>query len=99
MPAHLFAHQLANGVIPRLGWSDAEDGVICHQCDFSGCTNPAHMQVGTNATNRFEYLTRRRDVTSPLADVRAGPARHEHTATIEMRIRVAELAGIPLTIW
>ena len=24
---------------------------ICHQCDFAGCTNPAHMRLGTNATN------------------------------------------------
>jgi hypothetical protein len=54
--AHLFADQLAHGVIPRLGWSDTEDAVICHQCDFAGCTNPKHMRLGTNATNRFEYF-------------------------------------------
>ena len=38
VPAHLFAYQLAHGVIPRLGWSGAEDAVICHQCDFAGAT-------------------------------------------------------------
>lgn len=50
VPAHLFAYQLAYGVIPRLGWSGAEDAMICHQCDFAGCTNPAHMRLGTNLT-------------------------------------------------
>jgi hypothetical protein len=58
VPAHLFAYQLSYGVIPRLGWTNTGDAVICHQCDFAGCTNPAHMRLGTNATNRFEYLTR-----------------------------------------
>ena len=68
--------------------------MITHQCDFAGCTNPAHMRLGTNATNRFEYLTRRGNLANPLADVRgaagrtraiatairAGPANHEDAA-------------------
>ena len=74
--------------------------MISHQCDFAGCTNPAHMRLGTNATNRFEYLTRRRNLANPLADVRgaAGRARaiaaairaglelREDAASIENRI-------------
>lgn len=32
-PAHLFAYQLEYGVIPRLGWSGADDAVLCHQCE------------------------------------------------------------------
>jgi HNH endonuclease len=113
VPAHLFAYQLAYGVIPRLGWSSAEDAVICHQCDFAGCTNPAHMRLGTNATNRFEYVTRRRKPANPLADVRGaagrtraiaatirtGLANHEDAASIERRILNAEAAGLPLTLW
>jgi hypothetical protein len=113
VPAHLFAYQLTYGVIPRLGWSSAEDAVICHRCDFAGCVNPAHMRLGTNATNRLDYLTRRRNLANPLADVRgaagrtraiaavirAGLARHEDAASIETRIQDAELAGIPLTLW
>jgi hypothetical protein len=113
VPAHLFAYQLTYGVIPRLGWSSAEDAVICHQCDFAGCVNPAHLRLGTNATNRLEYLTRRRNLANPLADVRgaagrtraiaavirAGLTRLEVAASIETRIRDAELAGIPLTLW
>jgi hypothetical protein len=113
VPAHLFAYQLAHGVIPRLGWSSAEDAVISHQCDFAGCTNPTHMRLGTNATNRIEYLTRRRNLANPLADVRgaagrtraiaaairAGVANHEDAASIERRILEAEAAGLPLTLW
>lgn len=113
IPAHLFAYQLEHGVIPRLGWSDTEDAVLCHQCDFAGCTNPAHMQLGTNTTNRAEYTTRRRNLASPLSDVRgaAGRTRAIATAirtglangddanTIEARILAAEIAGLPLTLW
>lgn len=96
-----------------LGWSGAEDWVICHNCDFAGRTNPAHMQLGTNATNRHDYLTRRRNLANPLADVRgpsgrtraiaaavrAGLANHEDAATIEERIHAAEAAGRPLSLW
>ena len=111
--AHLFAYQLTYGIIPRLGWSGGEDTVICHQCDFTGCVNPAHMHLGTHATNRFEYLTRRRNLASPLADVRGaagrtraiaaairtGLAHHDTAADIERRILDAQTAGIPLTLW
>ncbi|QSE41325.1 hypothetical protein JXX30_00345 [Rhodococcus erythropolis] len=113
VPAHLFAYQLEHGVIPRLGWSNTDDAVLCHQCDFAGCTNPAHMLLGTNRTNRSEYDLRRRNVASPLADVR-GPAgrtraiadairsgldRDENLDRIEERIRGAEHAGLPFTLW
>ena len=113
VPAHLFAYQLSYGAIPRLGWSSAEDAVICHQCDFAGCTNPAHMRLGTHAANRFEYVTRRRILANPLADVRGaagraraiaavirtGLANHEDAASIERRILNGEAAGVPLTLW
>ncbi|MGY4784674.1 hypothetical protein ACVH9Z_32875 [Rhodococcus opacus] len=113
VPAHLFAYQLENGIIPRLGWSGADDAVLCHQCDFAGCTNPAHMRLGTNAVNRSEYHLRRRNLASPLADVRGssgrsraiaaairtGLARGDDPDSIEERIRRAEAAGLPLTLW
>jgi hypothetical protein len=113
VPAHLFAYQLAHGVIPRLGWSSTQDAVISHQCDFAGCTNPTHMRLGTNATNRFEYLSRRRNLANPLADIRgaagrtraiaaairAGLANHESAADIERRILETQNAGMPLTLW
>ncbi|MGW5153223.1 hypothetical protein [Rhodococcus koreensis] len=113
VPAHLFAYQLEYGIIPRLGWSGADDAVLCHQCDFAGCTNPAHLRLGTNRSNRSEYDLRRRNIASPLSDVRGaagrtraiaaavrtGLANHEGPETIEGRIRAAEAAGSPLTLW
>jgi hypothetical protein len=113
VPAHLFACQLEYGIIPRLGWSGTDDAVLCHQCDFAGCVNPAHMRLGTNRSNRNEYDRRRRNLASPLADVRGaagrtraiaaaictGLANHDDPATIENRIRAAENAGLPLTLW
>lgn len=113
VPAHLFAYQLVNGVIQRLGWSATDDATLCHQCDYAGCTNPAHMRLGNNATNRAEYTLRRRNVRSPLSDVRgsagrsraiadtvrAGLAAGEGPASINTRIRVAEDAGLPLALW
>ena len=113
VPAHLFAYQLEYGVIPRLGWSGADDAVLCHQCDFAGCVNPRHMRLGTNAVNRSEYQLRRRNLASPLADVRGQAGRTRAIATairnglasgdnadaIEQRIRGAEAAGLPLTLW
>jgi hypothetical protein len=113
VPAHLFAYQLVHGVIGRLGWSSTHDAVISHQCDFAGCTNPAHMRLSTNATNRFEYLTRRRNLANPLADVRgaagrsraiatairAGLANKEDATAIEGRIQAAQFEGRPLTLW
>ena len=87
--------------------------MICHQCDFAACANPGHMRLGTNATNRVEYFARRRNLANPLADVRGaagrtravagairtGLANHEDAASIEVRIRAAEAAGLPLTLW
>ena len=113
VPAHLFAYQLEYGVIPRLGWSNTDDAVLCHQCDFAGCVNPAHLLLGTNRINRSQYDLRRRNITSPLADVR-GPAgrtraiaaairtgldRNENLDMIEQRIHEAEQSGMPFTLW
>lgn len=113
VPAHLFAYQLVNGIIPRLGWSATDDATLCHQCDYAGCTNPAHMRLGNNATNRAEYDLRRRNLRSPLADVRGaagrshaiaaavrdGLAAGEDRAAIDARIDAAEAAGLPFTLW
>ncbi|MDJ0363353.1 hypothetical protein [Rhodococcus sp. H29-C3] len=113
IPAHLFAYQLERGVIPRLGWSNTDDAVLCHQCDFAGCTNPSHMRLGTNTTNRAEYTARRRNLASPLSDtrgaagrtraiaeaIRTGLTNDEGVHAVEMLILAAETAGLPLTLW
>jgi len=71
------------------------------------------MRLGTNSTNRAEYIARRKKVASPLADVRGaagrtraiaaairtGLANDEDTDSIEKRVRAAEIAGLPLTLW
>jgi hypothetical protein len=98
--------------ILQLGWSGPDDAAICHRCDFAGCTNPAHMRLGTNATDRAEYLARNSDPAGPLADVRgaagstraiaaairAGLNECEDAPSIEKRIRAAEIAGLPPTL-
>jgi hypothetical protein len=113
VPAHLFAYQVACGVIPRLGWSGTDDPVLCHSCDSHGCTNPAHLRLGTSAQNRTEWAQRHRNPGGPLADLRAAAGRTRAIATaartglalgesdglIEHRIQVAEQAGLPLTLW
>lgn len=113
VPAHLFAFQMEHGVIPRLGWTNTDDPVLSHQCDSAGSTNPAHLRLGTNSTNRAEYTARRGDPTSALADlrgaagrtraiadaIRAGMAADEDTDLIADRIRVAEISGLPLVLW
>nr|WP_244415106.1 HNH endonuclease [Streptomyces hygroscopicus] len=113
VPAHLFAYQFVHGVIPRLGWSEADDPCLCHRCDESGCVNPSHLRLGTTAENRAEWARRRRNPTGPLADlrgaagraravaaaIRAGIAAEESTKQIEARICVARDHGKPLTLW
>ncbi|MFE5788376.1 hypothetical protein [Rhodococcus erythropolis] len=113
VPAHLFAYQLEYGVISRLDWSNTDDAVLFHQCDFAGCTNPAHTRLGTNRSNRSEYELRRRNIASPLADVRGPAGRTRAIAAairtgieqnvgsdvIDERIAAAEAAGRPLSLW
>jgi hypothetical protein len=112
VPAHLFAYQMTHGVIVRLGWTNTDDAVLAHRCDNAGCTNPQHMQLGTNATNRSEYVERRHRPDGPLADLRGAAGRTRAiarsvriglssgatTEEIENLIQTAELAGLPLTL-
>jgi hypothetical protein len=76
---------MGGGVIaaPVLGWQlsrgllrPGKDGrlpVIRHTCDDSACCNPAHWVLGTRKDNAADYITRKPDPFSPLAD-RRGPA-------------------------
>ncbi|MFF9346625.1 hypothetical protein [Streptomyces sp. NPDC014734] len=112
VPGHLYGYQLAHGVIPRLGWG-TDNPTVCHTCDNHSCQQPAHLRLGTAAENRAEWLTRRRNPNSPLADLRgpAGRARAigeairtgqtsgESEAEIAHRIRTTAVAGRPLSLW
>lgn len=51
VPAHLYAYQLAHGIIDRLGWSALTDPILCHRCDYAGCTNPNHLRLGAWVSN------------------------------------------------
>jgi hypothetical protein len=56
---HIRAHQAAwalkAGRLPRPG------EVVMHKCDNAQCCNPAHLELGDNATNRLQRLRRRGD--------------------------------------
>ncbi|MEK8170686.1 HNH endonuclease [Streptomyces sp. M19] len=97
---------------PRLGWG-ADNPAVCHTCDNRSCQRPEHLRLGTAAENRAEWLARRNDPSSPLADfrgpasrshvigaaIRAGQGRDESEAEVVARIRAAIVAGRPLSLW
>ncbi|MFH8404779.1 hypothetical protein ACH4FX_08370 [Streptomyces sp. NPDC018019] len=112
IPGHLYGYQLAYGAIPRLGWG-IDSPTVCHTCDNHSCQQPAHLRLGTPAENRAEWLSRRRDPSSPLADlrgpagraraigaaIRAGLANREDETRVAARIQTAMAAGRPLSLW
>ncbi|MDX3385902.1 hypothetical protein PV682_31250 [Streptomyces niveiscabiei] len=86
---------------------------VCHTCDNHSCQQPTHLRLGTPAENRTEWLTRRRNPASPLADlrgpagrsraigaaIRTGLALKEPAAEIARHIHIAATAGKPLSLW
>ena len=62
------------------------------QCDFAGCTNPAHMRLGTNATYKARYFSPRTTWASPLADVRVAAGRTRAIAAAN-RLKTARRPG------
>lgn len=112
VPGHLYGYQLAHGVIPRLGWGN-DSPTVCHTCDNHSCQQPEHLRLGTPAENRAEWIARRRNPGSPLADLR-GPAGRSRAigeairngladgaseAEMARRIRDSAAAGRPLSLW
>ncbi len=111
LPGHLYGYQFAYGVIPRLDWG-VDSPTVCHTCDNHSCQQPTHLRLGTPAENRSEWLSRRRDPSSPLADlrgpagraraigtaVRTGLANGENEARVAARIRTAMTSGRPLSL-
>ncbi|MET9148647.1 hypothetical protein [Streptomyces sp. NPDC004042] len=112
VPGHLYGYQLAHGVIPRLGWG-TDSPAVCHTCDNHSCQQPQHLRLGTAAENRAEWLARRGNPSSPLADlrgpagrsraigsaIRAGLRLGESDVRIAERIRAVIAAGRPLSLW
>jgi hypothetical protein len=74
---------------------------------------PDVEETGYMQFERLRSLLRRRNLANPLADVRGaagrtralaaairtGLANREDAGSIEVRIRAAEAAGLPLTLW
>jgi hypothetical protein len=112
VPAHLYGYQLAHGVIPRLGWG-TDHPTVCHTCDNHSCQRPDHLRLGTSAENRAEWLARRSNPGSPLADlrgpagrsreigaaIRSGLAAGESEAEIAVRVEAVIAEGRPLSLW
>lgn len=49
--AHRFSWELENGPIPA-------GALMCHTCDIRLCVNPAHLYVGSHATNNADLWAR-----------------------------------------
>jgi hypothetical protein len=108
VPAHIYGYVLSRGVPgpdPVTGWRP----VIRHRCDEPSCQAAGHLATGSPADNAHDYLARRRDPYSPLAD-RRGPrgravairdailaalAGGASLGEIEAAIETASAAGIP----
>jgi len=108
VPAHIYGYVLSRGV-PRPDPVTGRLPVIRHRCDEPGCQAAGHLAAGSPAANSHDYLARRRDPYSPLAD-RRGPrgravairdailaalAEGASLGEIEAAIERASVAGIP----
>jgi hypothetical protein len=69
--SHVFGYHLVNGPVTATG--GAELPLIAHICDEASCHNPAHWRLDDPRGNTVEYMNRRGNPDSPLAD-RRGPA-------------------------
>jgi hypothetical protein len=84
MKAHRAAFELTHGPIP--------DGLhVLHKCDRPGCTNPAHLRLGTHRENMNDMLERGRARGGGVRGERNGFAKLTEAQVRE--IRAAAAAG------
>jgi hypothetical protein len=92
VPAHIYGYVLSRGV----PGPDPVTGclpVIRHRCDEPGCQAAGHLAVGSPAENSHDYLARRRDPYSALAD-RRGPRGRAVAIRDAILAALAEGAGL-----
>lgn len=63
--AHRFVYETMSGEIP-LG------KILCHTCDNPECVNPAHMFIGTHATNAEDKVLKKRHPRSSATTCKNG---------------------------
>lgn len=73
--AHRYAWGLTNAAMPDEGL------VVRHRCDNPICCNPAHLEVGTQADNVQDMITRNRASFTPTTCRNGHPRTPENTLT------------------
>lgn len=53
-PAHIMAYELYKGQVPK-------GMVVMHMCDTPKCVNPAHLKLGTTASNIADKVRKNRN--------------------------------------
>ncbi len=53
-PAHIMAYELYKGPVPK-------GMVVMHMCDTPKCVNPAHLKLGTTASNIADKVRKNRN--------------------------------------
>ncbi|MFC9553714.1 hypothetical protein ACFTWF_22945 [Rhodococcus sp. NPDC056960] len=97
VPAHLFAYQLEHGIIPDWGGPAPTT-----RCCATSATSPAASTLrtcGWAPTESTAANTTCGGTRAIAAAIRTGLANHDDPGTMEDRIRAAENAGLPLTLW
>ena len=84
--AHRHAYEQAHGPIPA-------GLVVRHKCDNRRCINPDHLEVGTNADNTQDMMTRGRH--RPVSMPGASNGRSVLSPEVVARIRAIFVKGHP----
>ncbi len=76
--AHRLAWTLAFGEIPN-------DQCVCHACDVTGCIEPSHLFLGTNADNSADMKSKGRGRNGRLAGEHHGSAKLSEARVVVIR--------------
>lgn len=88
VPAHRYAYEQINGVIP--------DGMfVLHRCDVRGCVRPSHLYAGTHEENMNDRADRGRTASGIRHGIHIHPERvprgESHHATKMTRAQVDQM--------